>query len=250
MTTRGYINPFDKRLDNQQDFNVINLSKIWRKEFLPIIKTPNSLQILHECMLEYIEDHCCELFFDSNGQIVPWATHSKELSTYAFRRVRHIIHRKALKGDPEAKYVWDSFLIYIKQYSKADEWDKHRDIFWNYALLFGPKISQPSYWAPESSCHYISRWMQYLVKQWKPTLDWRIVLGDEHSTVVSIKGKMIIDILLYKKMSSKQILEFTREPLHYEQENKFIVSSDGVLIPPNKTPINIHENTSLCLFNQ
>lgn len=208
----------ERLLGDLSAFAVLDLDRIWPYEILPLIDSQPKLRALHtrsirewcgrywntdELATTYTErthggawqfstsDYWCT-HIDKMIEEAAYEHHNEDAQAYlAFRdAASHASDGKLLSGSAK-----NELLEAVKRLRQQ----------------FEPNRKEARYWTPCPACHTVTPWCRALAKAWKPKGNWRLIKGDQHSTVVDLKDRLIFDLSLFNNMptnTSEDILRF------------------------------------------
>jgi hypothetical protein len=211
LNTRKYeINP--TLVDPDAKWTRVNIPLIWSSELFPLLERRKRLQrSLEQAVNEWADAGWC--FPDQLKK--PWRYDDPEARSPFFLSkcdaavtwVDDRIDKEAQAGDPLAL---EYGAVFEKGFGSEIEEDDQKRLLEKSSQLwrhFEPdRAKTPLALRPYGSCHYFCLFQYRLANAWKPSCNWRILRGDDHSTVIEPERLLVFDWLLLDAADDEPVL--------------------------------------------
>ncbi len=185
----------EKTRSSLKNYQVIDLSKIWKDELLPLIDKSDELQKIHSiCMEGFLADEPHGGLYNEHQHGGAWELTT---STHHLDKVFKKLHAARDAGDPIANLYYKISDTLLSN-GLANEVQAALEASLDAILRrFSPTREEPEYWTPRHACHWTNTWAYFLAKAWRPEGRWKVRTTIDHTTVVDTKAKQVFDVLMY-----------------------------------------------------
>jgi hypothetical protein len=216
-----FVNPED--IDASAEWRRVPVAEIFATELLPIMDSKPKLQCVFEnAVAEWVMD---SPWMKKRAGRWTYASHkvSPFMLTYsdgAATSVERAIETANDNGDPEARAYYAILDLLTDeadlQLPKATIRTLEKKL-WAIEQGFEPQRDTARYWAPMHSCHSFNALPAFcLAHEWRRGYDWRVLTGQLHTTVVSLREKLVFELVLADDMET-DVIEFACRPAPVEK---------------------------------